>query len=495
MKTNRKILLINPGYYEVGDYGYYHQPPMGILKIGSYFKKKGAQVELLDCAIPSRLVDTGTNLKDYAKNAPFVKMVKCGNYENEGISKAQRYFGMPHLAIRERIKAAKPTEIWLGTGLTYYWEAVRDVAIMCKDIYPDVPLLLGGIYPTLYPQHAQDHIPHDYLHQGPLDDIDDEFPDYTLYDDEYDSTRTLQLGKGCNVVPPCSFCAVVAMDPKFKTLSPDATYSYIKKEYELHGVNFFRIWSSQLLVPRSRFQNLMKLIIDSKIKVGLVASEGVQPSLYDQETSDLMKKAGFMSVSIPMESIDDGKVEEFRKPSDFNDYSQAVVHAQKSDFKLIKTFVMLGIPGQTIDEIIRGIVDCWARDTQPALHQYTPIPGSYDWERFPQFHGVSPELLHPSLWPGANPDMTVESLEEVKKVARIGHYRLSKAYRNKSLIKVKYVWDRYIYWAKDYGLLNSDLNPTYDRSLVQSGYTSAWTDKCLNLGIIPKDAFCSTTTN
>jgi hypothetical protein len=455
---------------------------MGLLKIGAYLKEKGEHVELLDCSIPARLSNTGGNLKTYYKHAPFVRMVKCGNYEQEGISKGQKYYGLPHRLIEQRIKAAQPTEIWIGSGLTYYWESVRDIAITAKRIYPDVPVLLGGIYPTLYPKHSADNIPADFIQVGPMDDIDDYFPDYSLYTDTCDTTRTVQLGKGCNVSPPCSFCAVVAMDPKFKSVAADKTFAYFKKEYEKNHVNFFRIWSSQLLVPRSRFKNLMKMVIESEMKINLVASEGVQPSLFDQETSDLMYKAGFVAVSIPMESIDDDMVDSFRKPSDFNDYEGAVANAQRSGFKDIKSFVMLGIPGQTLDEMVKGIVHCWANDTIPALHQYTPIPGSHDWTIFKQFHDKSPEELHPSLWPGASPDMPVQMLEEIKKIAGVGPYRLMDAYRNSGLVTVQYVWDAFIKWSRHYGIVKGD-QPTNERPLVLPGYMSAQSEYFKNHGI------------
>ena len=481
----RKILLLNPGYHEFGDYGYYHQSPMGLLKIGSYFKKTNKEVHFIDCSIPPKLMDTGCNLKEYYKDAPFVRMVKCGNHENEGISKAQKYYGLPHRIIRERVKSINPTEVWVGSGLTYYWESVRDCIDIVKDTIPGVPVLLGGIYPTLYPDHASSNTRADYIHIGPLDDIDDELPDYSLYgNQQIETSRTIQLGKGCNVNPPCSFCAVVAMDPKFRSLAPDKVFDYILHEHRNRSVSFFRIWSSQLLVPKPRFIDLMTKIVDSKIKISMVASEGVQPSLFDQNVSDLMYKAGFYSVSIPMESIDSSRVEEFRKPGDFNDYEAAVKCAQKTGFKTIKSFVMIGVPGQRIDEMVHGIVDCWARDVSPALHQYTPIPGSHDWTRFPQFHGISPEELHPSLWPAANKDMTVEALEEIKKIAKIGPYRLYYAIKSGVEVRVPEVWDMFKKWCISYKIMKPNFSPTFERPLALPGYTSSWTDHCKKVGII-----------
>lgn len=474
----RKLLLINPGFYEIGDYGYYDMPPMGLLKIARYFSNQKVDFDYLDCSIPPRICDTSINLKSYVKDAPFVRMIKCGNFKNEGIMKSQKYYGMPHSQIRQRIRKANPTEIWIGSGLTYYWESIKDIVRICRDELPNTPILLGGIYPTLCPEHANKHIAPDYLHMGALEDIDNLFPDYSVDPNRsMSSIRTIQLGQGCNVNPPCSFCAVVAMSPKFTFLKAESIFNYIKEEYS-KGVNFFRFWASQLLVPPERFISLLKLIVSSGIEIKMVASEGVQPSLFNQNISNLMKQAGFMSVSIPMESIVDKEVKDFRKPSDFNDYEIAVANAQRSGFGLIKSFVMVGIPGQNYSDIIHAIVDCWARDVMPAIHQYTPIPGSEDWTKFPQFHSLPIEELHPSLWPGASNDLKVSCLEEIKRIAKIGLYNFADLLDNNSKRYESIIWDLFSDWCHKYGLLDNN-KLTYNRPLALDGYESNWTKKVL----------------
>jgi hypothetical protein len=472
---SRRILLINPGYMEYGDYGYSYMPPMGLLKIGGYMKNRGHSPSYIDCSIPIRMRIGTLNLKEFYKNAPFVRWVKCGNYENEGILKSLKYYGMPYDTIREKVRAVNPTEIWMSTSLTYFWETAKDIGTICKDLFPKVPLLVGGIHASLFPDHCQTHIPCDYVHKGPMDDLANQMPDYSL-DTQLKSVRTIQLGDGCNVSPPCSFCAVTSMSPKFIPLDAQMAFNYIQKENKI-GANFFQIWSSQLLVPQSRIIKLLDMIIKSGIKIGLVASEGIQPNLFTQDISNKMLKSGFIAVSIPMESIDPHQVKNFRKPSDFSDYEEAVLNAQRSGFKMIKSFVMCGIPGQTYDEMIHSIIDCWARDTYPAVHQYTPIPGSEDWSKFKQFHDISPDLLHPSLWPGASNTMKVQDLEEIKRITRMGFFNfMCLVQKSDFKPRNRLIWDIFVKWCKEYRLINSRGKPTYKRPLSYSGYTSALTD-------------------
>lgn len=478
----KKALLLAPGYYEFGDYGYNDQPFMGLLKIARHFKNQGIDVEYHDFSIPPIITSNNNNLKDLYEGK-FKRFIKCGNYEEEGIMKAQKYYGAPYSYIEEVIKNAKPTEIWLSSGLTYYWEAVQDIAFLCKKHHPNVPLLLGGIYATLFPGHAQKYIPCDYIHVGPFEDIDHLMPDYSVdLLRAKSSTRTIQIAKGCHLKVPCTWCAVHAMDNKFRGIDPDPTFAYMRQEYA-NGVNFFRFWASQLLVPLGKFKDLMNKVISSDMKVSMNASEGVQPSLFDQEVSDLMYKAGFISVSIPMESIDQKTIEDFRKPSTFSDYENSVDRAQRSGFKKIKSFVMAGVPGQTYSDMVRAIVDCWARDVTPAIHQYTPIPGSNDWTKYPQFQSYSPEELHPSLWPGASSDMKVSYLEEIKRIGRLGLYNFNYMLQNKNNF-IKEIKDIYEHWCHYYGLIKNGESSKI-MPLALPGYQSEWMTKLKERNYVP----------
>ena len=38
--------------------------------------------------------------------------------------------------------------------MTYWWESTRDVVALAKRLFPKATVLVGGIYPTLAPEHA-----------------------------------------------------------------------------------------------------------------------------------------------------------------------------------------------------------------------------------------------------------------------------------------------------------------------------------------------------
>ena len=48
----------------------------------------------------------------------------------------------------------EPDEIWISSIMTYWWESTRDVIQVCKEVFPKALIRVGGIYPTLAPEHA-----------------------------------------------------------------------------------------------------------------------------------------------------------------------------------------------------------------------------------------------------------------------------------------------------------------------------------------------------
>src|SRR5438105_10760026 len=48
----------------------------------------------------------------------------------------------------------QPDEIWISSIMTYWWESTRDTIQVCREVFPKAKIRVGGIYPTLAPEHA-----------------------------------------------------------------------------------------------------------------------------------------------------------------------------------------------------------------------------------------------------------------------------------------------------------------------------------------------------
>src|SRR5262249_30348094 len=97
---------------------------------------------------------------------------RWANFSPAEDEKIEYCFGLPKeklkrrlVRIQENARAAQeslfdmqvfpePDEIWISSIMTYWWESTRDVIEVCREVFPKAVIRVGGIYPTLAPEHA-----------------------------------------------------------------------------------------------------------------------------------------------------------------------------------------------------------------------------------------------------------------------------------------------------------------------------------------------------
>lgn len=144
----RRVLLINPPVYDLRlDWARWQQP-CGLLQLGATLRARGADVRLLDC------VAAGASAEGR------VTRRQVETFQIEGEDLVWWCFGLPWAEIGRlmrqwRAEGWLPDEVWV-TSLTSFWRrGAQEVIRRLKyDWQPQARLLLGGVYPTLYPDHA-----------------------------------------------------------------------------------------------------------------------------------------------------------------------------------------------------------------------------------------------------------------------------------------------------------------------------------------------------
>lgn len=127
-------------------------PPLGLLKIASYLRNKGEQVQL----------------------------------------------------VKGNVRADQPpSKIYVTSVFTWEWKAVWSAISHYKSLYPTAEVVLGGIYASLMPDHAKKSGA-DAIHTGLCPKFDDVMPAYDLVP-EWDGSL-IHTSRGC--VRKCSFCPV-----------------------------------------------------------------------------------------------------------------------------------------------------------------------------------------------------------------------------------------------------------------------------------------------
>ena len=155
------LLLINPWIYDFAAYDFFARP-LGLLYLAGLLEAQGYAVHFLDClgaphARPGPF-GTGRYPKEIIPPPPAL----------EGITRRYGRYGISEAAFRERLaRVPTPAAILVTSLMTYWYPGVAAAIRLARERFPDVPVILGGIYATLCPEHAQEHSGADRVVAGP----------------------------------------------------------------------------------------------------------------------------------------------------------------------------------------------------------------------------------------------------------------------------------------------------------------------------------------
>jgi len=142
---NCNILGVNP---PVQDFAFFDlwAKPLGLLYILETLRQQGNNVALLDC-----ISESGGKRKTYGRTAPAKTLIpKPKPYEK--IPRRFYHFGTGKEYFISRLKSLPRPDIILVTSMmTYWYPGVFWAISLIKEVFPKVPVMLGGVYARLCP--------------------------------------------------------------------------------------------------------------------------------------------------------------------------------------------------------------------------------------------------------------------------------------------------------------------------------------------------------
>ena len=345
--------------------------------------------------------------------------------------KIEYCFGMTPEDLRARLKAIKrrvreakeslfdrvafpePDEIWISSIMTYWWESTRDVIAVCREVFPKVVIRVGGIYPTLAPEHAIENLGlRDPLHlQGreldPLNPdqqnrdiivsatIPDANPlplDLELYvedgtgepeqDGRLPQYTILTTSRGCPF--KCAYCAANVLNEGRRVWVREfgSAYEEVKHWFSL-GIREFCFYEDNLLLGKSNFIELIQRIADDPDLEGieLHAPEGIEVRLLHPYIVQLMRRAGFKKLYLPLESVNAKMQQQWdRTHTNMDKFFYALENAVDAGYKLhcqdINCFVLFGLPDEDLQAVYDTLVFASSRVGSVVPMLFTPVPST-----------------------------------------------------------------------------------------------------------------------
>lgn len=403
MPSKKDILLINPWIYDFTAYDFWLKP-LGLLYIAAVLKKHtDFRLHFIDCLDRYHPL-LGRKLK--------TKPDGRGAFLKEGVAKPsvlkdipRKYsrYGIPlELFLHELEHLPSPDLVLTTCTMTYWYPGIQLVVELIRKRFGRVPVILGGVYPTLMPEHAKSSCGADIVFQGPgekkilpllreilgdkscsehqfetLDEVP--WPAFELLSNK--ETLPVLTSRGCPF--KCTFCAAPLLCKNFEQRMPSSVVSEIEYNYQKHKTRNVAFYDDTLLLKKKHHIFLfLKEIIQRNLALVFHTPNGLHVREIDSETASLFKEANFQSLFLSQESLDKNVLKKACSKVSEGDLKKALACLEKAGYSRqeINVYLMVGLPGQDISGIRESVLRVRRLGARPRLTYFSPIPGTEEWQ-------------------------------------------------------------------------------------------------------------------
>jgi radical SAM superfamily enzyme YgiQ (UPF0313 family) len=443
-KDTPHILLINPWIHDFAAYDFWARP-IGLLTIASILRLHGYQVSYIDCLDRFR-----PGLSPRGKADRFGK----GHYLKTRIPKPEKLYdvprnycryGVPEKLVREVISnGPKPKVVLVTSLMTYWYPGVIAVIEVIREILPQVPMVLGGIYASLCHEHAVRHAGAHTVLSGQCEisllEILEQLTGYTsrcrISPDELDSYPypafdlqsaipyvPILTGQGCPF--RCAYCASGFLSPGLRRRSPGHVVEEIAYWHEKYSVIDFAFYDDALLIDAERhIMPILEGILTRGLQLRFHTPNALHIRPLSKEVARLLFLAGFKTIRLGLETAFFDNRNALDSKVGSGEFQQAVDHLREAGFngEAIGAYLLYGLPGQDFSELDASIKIVKACGVMPILAQYSPIPHTALWSdavRASRYDLASDPIFHNnSVFPCQKEPFSWEKVRHFKELAQ-----------------------------------------------------------------------------
>lgn len=385
------VLCINPWVYDFAAHDFFARP-LGLLQVAAALRGQGFRVALVDCTSrpPGSLGPRGRWPKEILPTpAPLL-----------GVPRRYGRYGLSPLQVREALTALPepPAAVLVTSLMTYWYPGVQATIALVREQFPTPPVILGGIYATLLPEHARAHSGADYVLPGPrieplralLADLtgfageagarDEDHCPYPAWDLLPDK-RLLPLltSKGCPF--HCEYCASRLLQPQVRRRQPEEVFAELQYWHRRFGVQEVAFYDDALLVAaEDHLLPLLEKVVAATLPCRFHTPNALHLGLITPEVARWLRRANFATIRLGLETAAVGPARRDQKVQ-AGDLERAVANLRAAGFQPaeIGVYLLLGLPQQEDGEVVDAIALVRRLGATPVLAQYSPIPGTALW--------------------------------------------------------------------------------------------------------------------
>jgi radical SAM superfamily enzyme YgiQ (UPF0313 family) len=282
--------------------------------------------------------------------------------------------------------------------MTYWYPGVEATVNMVKETYPRTPVILGGIYPTLQPDHARKLPGVDQVVSG---QAEEEWPRWLesiigIQGEEAQPTwmsyPALELKRGVQAVPiltsrgcpfGCRYCASRILFPGFKQRAATEVIAEISFWNQSLKVRDFVFYDDALLSNGAdNLVAILKGAMELGIRPRFHSPNGINIRGMTRELAGWMKRANWKTLRLGLESAIPDFQKKLGDKVENREFELAVKDLHQAGFSPdeIGVYILAGLPGQGAGEVEESIKYIKQKGARPIIAEYSPVPGTDIWE-------------------------------------------------------------------------------------------------------------------
>ncbi|ODS33661.1 MAG: Fe-S oxidoreductase [Candidatus Scalindua rubra] len=347
----------------------------------------------------------------------------------------------------------KPLLVCVTSHMTYWYPGVIEVIKIIKSIFPSVPVVLGGIYATLCYEHAKDNTGADYVVKGSgelevlkvADNLSGRKRDYGFFKERMESEMvpayelypklnsvSMITSRGCPY--HCSYCASFLFESRLMFRNSENVVTEIEKYVTKLGVKDIAFYDDALLVDSEKhIIPILEMLIKKRLRARYHTPNGLHPKYIDLQLARLLWKAGFKTIRLGFEGTSTMVQKASGHKVNGQEFESALYCLQEADGGSseygndkdaswdIGVYLLVGLPGQTVDEVVEAIEFVNKLRVKIKLAEYSPVPSTDEFKKasmlYPQ---VTYEPLSHNKCTFATVGMGIdyETFDELKSLAK-----------------------------------------------------------------------------
>jgi pyruvate-formate lyase-activating enzyme len=397
-----KILLVNPAIYDFSAYDFWLKP-YGLLRVAGFLRGQADLYlfDYLDRWHPNAPGDV-QHRSDAWGRGPFPTEMTQKPALFTDIPRHYRRYGLPRSVFQKFLAEVGPFDVALiQTVMTYWYPGVKEAIDDIRTLSPLSKIVLGGIYATLCPRHAQSlgaDLVIQRAHLEPLWQLlritprVQELPLWEAYGRL--PVGILKLSDGCPF--RCTYCSVPQVYPPFASRPLEHAFAELEMLYS-RGVRNVAFYDDALLFkPTDILLPFLDRVRQRGIDVHFHTPNALNARYVTREIAEQMVQAGFKTFYLGFES----SAYTWQRRTGGKVYAEDLVQAVDNlvnagaDIRHITAYLIIGHPLTDHQDVEASMQFAHSLGVRLMLSEFSPIPGTPDGEHCRRWVNLDEPLWH-----------------------------------------------------------------------------------------------------